>query len=245
MYFSTSSRVAGPEGAPDVGGDEQLERRQRGRRHQQPARPAVRHAADAVDQYEAFHPPGVGEGEGLGGHAAHGVADRGEAADAEVVEEGDDVPGEGVEGGRARAGALAVSAQVEADHAAVRGEVGRLVVPAVPVGGPTVDEDQRGARGVAGAFVVVGQFGAVDRDRAMGASPSEYLRYRWVGYRWAGPGDSVRRPDDVAGTTKSGSATGPRSGRAPAVARNYARRGASVYRADARCAGPRHSPVHR
>ncbi|MGX1299135.1 hypothetical protein RKD35_000623 [Streptomyces albogriseolus] len=106
----------------------------------------------------------MGEREGLGGHAAHGVADGDEAVDAEVVQEGDHVPGEGVDGGRARAGALAVAAQVEADHPAVRGEVGRLVVPAVPVGGPPVDEEQGRGGGVAGAFVVVGQFGAVDRE---------------------------------------------------------------------------------
>ncbi len=106
----------------------------------------------------------MGEREGLGGHAAHGVADGDEAVDAEVVEEGDDVRGEGVDGRHARAGALAVAAQVEADDPAVRGEVRDLVVPAVPVGGPSVDEYEGCVRAVAGAFVVVGQCGAVDRE---------------------------------------------------------------------------------
>ncbi len=163
--------VAGGEGALDVGGDEQPERHPGGRRHQQRPVSAVRHPADGVHQHQPFHARGVGEGEGLGRHAAHRVTDGDEAVDAEMVEEGDDVVREGLDGVCPAAAALAVSAQVEADHPAVGGEVRHLVVPAVPVGGPPVEEHQGRAAGVARALVVVGQVRAVDSERGHGASP--------------------------------------------------------------------------
>ena len=113
-------------------------------------------------EHHALHPLRVGEGDGLRDHAAHRVAHEHAPPHVEVVQEGEEVRRQLRDRLHARAAALAVSAQVEPDHPAPHGEVGHLVVPAVPVRRPAVYEHQGHAVAVARTLVVVRQGCAVD-----------------------------------------------------------------------------------
>lgn len=78
------------------------------------------------------------------------MTDGDEPFDLQVIEDGEDVPGQLPDAPPSRAVALSVAAQIDPYDPPRGGEVGQLVVPAVPVGGPAVDEHQGRARTVTG-----------------------------------------------------------------------------------------------
>ena len=131
---------------------EQPQRQTPGQGHEQPLAPGELEAGTAIGQDERRHALRVGQGEGLGHHAAKGVAARADARQAQMIQEGSQVLAQELDAaGGAGAARVPLPAQIVGDDPVVPGQGLNLGRPDAP-GEPEARNEHHG-RPLAPVFI--------------------------------------------------------------------------------------------